>query len=141
MVDRFLNWTIWGNLSFVELYWCLLMGLGLLLAIYNVWDALRDQRRLIQEGVNGIAKATVRTSIRGDTLRAIELAAGLSIGLFGAFAPPSPLAPTSAFYWWYRLVTTLAILLMGNCIVVNTVSIQHYRRHVLTLYEEERGVA
>lgn len=139
MIDRILNATAWGNVSWIELYWCLLMGLGFLLAVYNVFDAQRDRHRLRQSNMNGIAEATVTTSIRGDMLRATELLCGLILGLFGAWAPPSPLVVLSHFYWWYRFVSITVFLVLGNCIVANTIIIQYYRRRVLAMYLKKGG--
>lgn len=139
MIDKILNATAFGSVAWIELVWCLVMGGGLLLALYNVFDAKRDLHDLRTSRLNGIAENTVVTSIRGDVCRVVELSAGLAIGLFGAFAQPSPLIPLSTFYWWYRLVLTVGFLVIGFTIVFNTVIIQHHRRTVLAIYKRERG--
>ena len=125
--------TVWSNVSWIELFWLVLMSGGLLISLYNVWDGIKDKRAMQRQKVNGVAKILIDATIKADVSRSIQFMLLLALGVFAAYSAPMIVTEVHGFAWWYRLTGLVAILGTGMLHSYNALNARLSARKALQL--------
>lgn len=95
-----------GNATFfsaLEWVWLLLSVAGVFVNAYGAHEALRDQRWVIESGINHGRRAAAARNLRRDAVFLVVSIIYTVNGLVAVSAPPTPsqVAPLFQTYWLY----------------------------------------
>jgi hypothetical protein len=125
--------TVFSNVSWIELFWVILMTGGGIISIFNVWDGFKDKRAMKKQKINGVAKVLVDATIKQDASRAVQFLLLLAIGVFACLSPPIIAEELHGFFWWARTTSLVAILGTGILLTYNAVIARLSARKALQL--------
>jgi hypothetical protein len=113
-----MSWNISPTVSVLELLWTILAGVGLLVHMVLMVDALRDKAALNATGQNGPRKLIADMNAIDDATRAILQLAFLIVGILAMFNPSTTASGNPS------LVSTVAgVVFIGGEMMLVAVSV------------------
>jgi hypothetical protein len=122
----------------IEVVWLCITLLGLSFSLYNIADAWKtySAAELLKNGAKPAAQALAKLSIQQESVRAVQLAGFVVIGLVALTLTPDPNPPET------QISTTILVVMfftVAICLTLNTILQFLGRRKVLNLLPAVSG--
>lgn len=84
----------YGTISDIEILWTLIAGSGLIFSLYNIREALRDRRAIVESNIGNGRKKIAGHALRNEAARALIQVIFLVIGILTmTYADPATINP------------------------------------------------